>query len=353
MYHFITASKDASIYLQQPTQNTGLDEILEVSKTYYGSLKDIARSFIQFDLTNLSSSIVSNEIDLTSAELVLKECESSEIPLSYSIYAHAVSQSWEMGIGTRFDEISTDGITWNHKTSGTNWLLADSLSAGSTGSYNGRGGTWYTSSQATQSFDYETSDLCINVKSIVEQWLSGSLPNNGFILKHNSVYENDTNDYGQLKFFSKETNTIYQPKLRIGWDDSSFTTGSLTELTSDDIHVTFKRLKTRYKLASKPEIRVFAREKYPLKTYTNLYAYNDVKYLPATTYYQIKDVITDEVIIPFGDYTKVSCDGNGNFFKLNLSNWETNRAYYIEIKIDRDGVIEYFSDKDLTFLVEK
>ena len=31
MYQFITASKDATIYLQQPKQNTGLDEILEIS----------------------------------------------------------------------------------------------------------------------------------------------------------------------------------------------------------------------------------------------------------------------------------------------------------------------------------
>ena len=40
-------------------------------------------------------------------------------------------------------------------------------------------------------------------------------------------------------------------------------------------------------------------------------------------------------------------------FKLNLSNWEYNRDYYIEIKVERDGVIEYFEDKDLTFTVEK
>ena len=45
------------IYLQQPTQNTGLDEILEVSKVYYGNLKDIARSLIKFETTPLSSSI--------------------------------------------------------------------------------------------------------------------------------------------------------------------------------------------------------------------------------------------------------------------------------------------------------
>jgi hypothetical protein len=353
MYYFLTASKDASIYLQQPTQNTGLDEILEVSKTYYGTLKDVARSFIQFDLNSLSSSLVRGDIIMDSADLILHEAEASEIPLSYTIYVHPVSQSWEMGIGTRFDEISGDGITWNHKSTNTNWLLADLLSLDSTGSYNGRGGTWYTGSQSTQSFEYQTADLSIDVKNTIQLWLSGSLPNNGFIIKYDSEFENDQNDYGQLKFFSKETNTIYQPKIRIGWDDSSFTTGSLTELTSDDIHVTFKRLKSKYKQGSKPQIRVFGREKYPLRTYTDYYTYNDLKYLPSTTYYQIRDIVTDDIIIPFGDYSKVSCDPNGNFFVLNLQNWETNREYYIEVKIDRDGVIEYFSDKDLTFLVEK
>jgi len=353
MHYFLTASKDASIYLQQPTQNTGLDEILEVSKIYYGNLKDVARSFIYFDLNNISSSIVNGEITMSSAELILHEAESSEIALSYTIYAHPISQSWEMGIGTRFDDISGDGVTWNNKSTAIGWLTAESLSLDSTGSYNGKGGTWYTGSQSTQSFEYRTTDLSIDVKNTIKVWLSGSLPNNGFIIKHDSSFENNSNDYGQLKFFSKETNTIYQPKIRISWDDSFFSTGSLLELTSDDIHVTFKRLKSKYKQGSKPEIRVFGREKYPLRTYTDYYTYNDLKYLPSTTYYQIRDVITDDIIVPFGDYSKVSCDANGNFFKLNLTNWETNREYYIEIKIDRDGVIEYFSDKDLTFLVEK
>ena len=352
MYQFLTASKDATIYLQQPSQNTGLDEILEVSKMYYGNLKDIAHTLIKFDTTSLSSSIVSGEVTMSSAELILRECEASEIPVDYTIFAHLIYQNWDMGIGTRFDEISTDGVSWNSKTTGTDWLEGDYVS-GTTGSFNGKGGTWYTASVATQSFSYESSDVVMDVLTPLQTWLDGSLPNNGWIIKHDSVLENDTEDYGQLKFFGKETNTIYQPKIRIGWDDSTFETGSLTELTSDDIHVTFKRLKTRYKVGSSPEIRVFGREKYPLKTYTNLYAYNDVKFLPSTTYYQVKDIITDEVIIPFSDYTKVSCDSNGNFFKLNLKNWETQRDYYLEIKVERDGVIEYFEDKDLTFTIEK
>ena len=352
MYYFVTASKDTTIYLQQPKQNTGLDEILEVSKVYYGNLKDVARSLIKFDTTPLSQSIASGEVTMSNAELILKECDSNEIPSDYSIYAFPISESWDMGIGTRFDDISTDGCTWNNRKTSTAWLVG-SASLESSGSFNGKGGMWYTGSYATQSFSYESVDIAMDVTNAFESWVSGSLNNEGFILKHDSSLENDTVDYGQLKFFSKETNTIYQPKVRIGWDDSIFVTGSLTELTSDDINVTFKRLKTRYKRGSKPEIRVFAREKYPLKTYTNQYSYTDVYYLPTSSYYQIKDVVTEEIIVPFGDYTKLSCDSNGNYFKLNLTNWEYNRDYYIEIKTDRDGVIEYFADKELTFTIEK
>tara|TARA_B110000879_G_scaffold57685_1_gene81133 strand:- start:3383 stop:4444 length:1062 start_codon:yes stop_codon:yes gene_type:complete len=352
MYYFVTASKDASIYLQQPTQNTGRDEILEISKTYYGNLKDVSRSLIQFDITSLSNIISTGEVTASSADLIIKECESIEIPTDYTIYAHPVSQSWDSGIGTRFDIISTDGCSWNKKDLSAKWLVG-SASLESSGSFNGKGGMWYTASFTTQSFSYESSDISMDVSESISNWVDNVIPNNGFILKHDSSLENDTNDYGQLKFFSKETNTIYQPKLRIGWDDSTYTTGSLTELTSDDIHVTFKRLKSSYKRGSKPTIRVFAREKYPLKSYTNTYSYNDVKYLPTTTYYQIKDVVTGDVIVPFhDDYTKISCDVNGHFFKLNLTNWEINRDYYIETKINRNGVVEYFEDRDLTFTVE-
>jgi hypothetical protein len=351
MYYFVTASKDSTIFLQQPSQNTGLDEALEVSKIFYGNLKDTARALIKFETTNLSSSLASGEVTMSSADLILTEYESSEIPIDYTIYAYPVSQSWDMGIGTRFDEISSDGVSWLTRTS-KKWL-GTGYSTGTTGSFNGNGGTWYTGSAASQSFSYETSDIEMDVLSSMNSWISGTLPNEGWIIKHDSVIENDTEDYGQLKFFGKETNTIYQPKLRIGWDDSSFSTGSLTELTSEDIHVTFKRLKARYKEGSSPTIRVFGREKYPLKTYTNTYAYTDVKYLPSTTYYQIKDIVTGEVVVPFNDdYTKVSCDSNGNYFKLNLTNFEYNRDYYIEIKTVRDGAVDYFSDKDLTFRVE-
>ena len=75
---------------------------------------------------------------------------------------------------------------------------------------------------ATRSYDYESTDLVVDVSSSLSFWLDGGYPNEGFIIKHESQKENNDIDYGQLKFFSKETHTIYQPKIRIGWDDSRY-----------------------------------------------------------------------------------------------------------------------------------
>jgi hypothetical protein len=353
-YYFITASKDASIYLQQPDQNTGLDEILDISKVYFGNIKDISRALIKFDLDALAQSISNGDAVIDSVKLSLRETESQEIPLRYTILAHPISGSWEMGNGTRFDKISTTGVTWKYREGDSNidWL-PNGLASGSDSNPNdGTGGTWYTASAASQSFNYQSADLNIDVKNIVKLWLSGSLPNEGFILKHTNQYENDTNDYGILKFFGKETNTIYQPKLVIGWDDQIFNTGSLqpVDLGDGEVVIRVKPLTKEYKLNTTKIIRLVGREKYPLKTFANAFVTDVVKYLPSTTYYQIKDYQSNDIIIPFSEYSKVSCDTKGNYIKFDFTNWQPNRVYKIEFKVESDGDTIYFDDK-ITFKI--
>ena len=352
MIYFITASKDASVYLQQPDQNTGLDEILEVSKVYYGNLKDVSRALLKFEIQYLSESISSGVMGIDSATLILRETESEEIPLEYTIFVHPISGSWEMGNGTRFDEISTTGVTWNYREGDSKqyWLPTLTFEAGSTGSYEGKAGVWYTRSASSQSFDYQTADLNVDVSEMVLDWISGSIPNDGLIVKHTNSVESNTEDYGILKFFSKETNTIYQPKIMVGWDDQIFNTGSLSPLTAEDIKVGLKNYKKEYKVNTTPKIRVFARELYPVKTFSDSFAYSSVKYLPETTYYQVRDFNSNDIIVPYGEYTKVSCDSDGNYLNLNLSNWEVERVYKIEFKVERDGLVQYFNG-DVTFTV--
>lgn len=353
-YYFLTASKDASVYLQQPNQNTGLDEILEVGKVYYGNIKDVSRALLKFEVGFLSSSLANNLFDMEEATLILKETKSEELPLQYTLYAYPISQSWQVGIGTRFDAISTQGVTWNYREGDTklDWLENTLANGSDANPNNGTGGTWYLVSGSSQSFEYQSADINMDIKPMLEAWMSGSIENDGLLIKLGDSLENDTQDYGVTKLFSKETNTIYQPKIRIGWDDQSFITGSLTQLTVSDIKVGITNLKKEYKVGTIPTIRIFGRELYPLKTFTNSFAYTDIKYLPQSTYYQIKDFTSNDIIIPFSEYSKVNCDSNGNFIKLNLSNWEAGRVYKIEFKIDMDGDIQYF-DNELTFNIVK
>lgn len=351
-YYFLTASKDASVYLQQPNQNTGLDEVLEVSKVYYGNIKDVSRALLKFETQGLSGSISNGDVILDEATLVLKETDSEELPLDFDIEIYPLSQSWEMGKGTRFDEISTGGVTWKNREgdSKLEWLPTREFESNSTGSYQGEGGVWYDDVYSTQTFKYKTIDIQADVKDIVDDWISGSKVNEGLIVKFPSTKEDDTNDYGILKFFSKETNTIHQPKIRIGWDDSSFNTGSLSAITSNDIKVGIQNFKKEYRVNTTPKLRVIGRDLYPQKTFSSTFRYSISQYLPENSFYQIADYHSGDVIVPFGDYTKISCDSEGNYFSLNLSNWEADRVYKIEFKIEIDGGYQYFDD-DYTFNV--
>ncbi len=361
MHKFYTSSYDASIYLQQPDQNAGRDEILEVGKLYYGDIKDINRALIKFDINEISTSIASEEISGSwKAFLTLKSANASEIPLEYTIYANAVSQSWSMGTGTKFDNISTDGVSWKYRDGINSWqdnVIAGTAvyAIGTTGSANAEGGTWYTASEASQSYNYEPDDVRMDVSDIVSLWVSGSLPNNGFIIHHGLASETDTLDYGLLKFFSKETNTIYQPKLEIVWDDQIFVTGSLSPVAAastldifENNKIIVTNLNREYKVDSKFKIRVKGRTAYPSKSFGATFQYDQSKYLPTSSYYQIEDYITKEVIVPFGEYSKLSCDSISNYFYLDTKSYAPDRTYKLKIKVVNGGVTEIVDDK-LTF----
>jgi len=357
MHKFYTSSFDASVYLQQPEQNTGKDELLEVGKTYYGSIKDINRALIKFDITSISKSISENAISSSfNAYLVLRAAKSEEIPLEYTIYANAVSQSWTMGTGTKFDNITSNGVSWKYRDGVTEWIengIAGTavFAPGSTGSANAQGGTWYTASQASQSFSYQTDDVRMNVTDIVKLWLSGSVPNDGFIVHHNLQNEENTTDYGILRFFSKETSTIYEPRLELAWNDFTFQTGSLLPLPESDYKVVFTNLKTSYLKDSKVKIRLKGRELYPLKSFTTTFEYDQTKYLPTSSYYQLQDEITGDVYFPFGDFTKISCDQSGSYFTMDLNGLPEKRIYRLKVKITNGGIDEIIDDRFLFEIV--
>jgi hypothetical protein len=206
---------------------------------------------------------------------------------------------------------------------------------------------------ASQSYDHSTTDMRMDVTDIMNTWIySGSaggpgdepVPNEGFLVKRSGSLKNadtsqpegSTTHLGNFSFFSRDTNTIYSPKLEAVWDDSSWSTGSLQPITGsdyDDMAFYVKGLRSEYKQDSKTKIRVVGRARYPEKTYATTPTQLGVKYLPSgSTYYSIKDAQTEEVIIPFGSGSIVSCDSTGNYFNLWLNGLQPERIYNVQFK---------------------
>lgn len=367
MHHFIYPSKDAFI-TNQPNlmlKNTGLDEILEVETTIQpkcctgtsGSV--VSRALLQFNLDELSASLSAAGAVSPRFFLRLRCCESREVPVEYTIYALPMATSWVMGTGYKFDgSLESDGVSWKF-TDGktTKWYVSSSLMDCS------GGGTWFNdvgtvssgsmiptgSLLCSQSFKYQTSDVNMDISPIVEAWLSGSIPNFGLILMHSG--ENVGADFGKLRFFSNETNTIYQPSMDIAWDDSTFSTGStnpsssLDPLNLNDSIVSLPRLKKSYKSSDIVRIDVFGRKMYPQKTFTNMLSdYTEPKYLPSESYYSIKDAETEATILDYDQFTKLSCDERGNYFNMDMGSLPQERYYKISIRCsDGESIVTYES----------
>tara|TARA_A100001037_G_scaffold280648_1_gene283599 strand:+ start:950 stop:2128 length:1179 start_codon:yes stop_codon:yes gene_type:complete len=390
MYYFEYPITDTTIYEGSVTSsiNTGLDQILEVRKSVNsnGSVIDVSRILIKFNYSYISQSIQSGIIPSTAKYyLNLYDAVSEELAVEQTLNAYIVSGSWNGGTGyLDRDPSISDGASWKYRdddTTETQWLSGSDT----------QGGTWFTSSfsgqyecSASHDLVYETTDIRMDVTDIVKnQIYSGSTyGQNGFIIKREnlvtsqslfSIYdptwstgsaEHNTTKLGDLKFFSRETHTIYPPKLEVEWDDSSWDTGSLSELSATDLDrlsIYFNNLKPEYKEKSKVKFRFTGRELYPTRGFETTPAALTVKTLPKGTtamgqgtYYSVKDAETEETIIPFSTGSIVSCDSTGNFFNLWLDGFQPERFYRFQIKVvSGSGATEtsMIYDEDYTFKV--
>jgi len=366
MHFFTFAEKDATLYEGSATQsrNTGLDEILEVRKDMNtdGSVVNVSRTLIKFDITNISESIVAGTIPENARfYLNLYDARSTELTTSQSLFAYPVSQSWVQGDGRFFDSpATTEGCSWRYRdgeTTGTQWVSGS----------NNTGGTWFNQYEASQSFNHETIDMRMDVTDIMKQWLSSSIANEGFIVKRSgsigntssSLDEGSTDRLGNFAFFSRDTHTIYPPKLEVEYDDSIFNTGSLSTLDADDVDevtIYMKGLREEYKEKSKIKFRVYGRERFPTRTYSTSSQNLNVKFIPSQSQYSVRDALSEDEIIPFSTGSYLSCDGAGNYFRLDLNAFQPERHYRFLYKVvsgSGNTRVEHILDEDHIFKVTR
>lgn len=199
----ITNAFEENLTTRGTGSNMGASDVLEVFSIYNqvsnssGISSELARTLIEFDTTEISSARASGKIPASgSVSFYLKMYNaphSQTVPRNYTLSVQGISGSWEEGYGIDMDfyeDLTRDGI-------GSNWIQARQSASADNGKWSSQGGDFYTdaSSSFTQDFTTGLEDLCIDVTTLVEQWLNsggnvlGSKSNNGFVIKFTNALE--------------------------------------------------------------------------------------------------------------------------------------------------------------------
>ena len=383
MIRIYYAERDASLYEKRPNRNTGIDEVLELTKiasesrafensTDLGIQADTYNTRILVDfgteINALSSSIgngdipaLSNNVPESSSVFIkLTATKATDLLHSYTIKAFPVSESWTNGRG-RFSDVPANKIdvSWFSRTGDSKSENSTLWDTGSAHSYNTGvgtleskgGGTWITGStyEASQSFQNESPDIRMNVTDIVQHWLAGDVTNNGFIIKRPFADERDGEIRGSIKYFSRETHTIYVPKLEVCWNDSAIISSGSDTIQSNTYVPYFKNIKSEYRTSEISRFRIGVRPEFPTKSYATSSFYLTGDVLPESSSYEITDSITNDIIIKdekiFGNSkTKISNDANGSFFDLRMDSFMPERFYKIKLTCRRTNDTQTFDD---------
>lgn len=372
MFRIFYAEKDTTLYESAPAGNTGLDEIIEIGKRLGTDGNELlkSRGLLKFDMAEISASLSTYGKTVNDCKFILQlyTSHAKNLPSDYSIFAKIAGQAWINGTGT-VSSLTSDGASWSGSVSGSNWISGSNTQVGTSTLYitgSGAGGNYLYQSGSilqgsssiglvtSESFSSRTTDINMDVTAAIKIWLSGSnsntIPNHGFLLQYADADEANDNVKGFIRYFSRDTHTIYVPKLTMYFDNSAFTTGSLAPVDLES-YIIYTQLKPAYKDTEVAKIRLYARNKYPRKSPTNLFPIETIKFLSTASYYSIKDAATDEVIIPYDNiYTKISCDSTSNFIHVDMNGFLPERYYRLQIKIVDGFTIQYVDD-DIYFKV--
>ncbi len=324
----IFPEKDATIYSEYPSKNTGLDEILDTSVYLDADLNSQkSRFLIKFPSDEIIS-VFDNYIDpegLTwSASLRCYSAYAEGITGTTTVQVYLVSGSWNMGTGKYvYDPEYTNGVSWDYKVSSGSspWVQ--------------QGGDYFQNFVWTQSFSYYNDlDLNIDLNGIGNDvW-----DNDGFIIKQSNESINNLNSQVKLKYFSRDTHTIYPPCLELKWDDFTFSTGSLPPLTTPQAVISIDENPGVFYPESINKFRVNSRPEYPARSFQTSSYYTQNYYLPTASYYAIKDLDTNEFVVDFDStYTKLSQDSVSSYFTLYMNGLQPERYYKVLIQTTVDG----------------
>ena len=187
--------------------NAGLSDVLETFSIYgreSTSSAELSRVLVKFPVDDISSDRTAGTVPASgnvSFYLRMFNADNSKTaPRDMTMVIHAVSQSWQEGIGLDIEgykdlTVGNTGANWMSASDSAYWTdINDTLLAG---------GSYHTQSIPNDDVDTEihifkqtfpegTGDLEINITPLMEQWIAGTYSNYGvgiFLTASQEAYE--------------------------------------------------------------------------------------------------------------------------------------------------------------------
>jgi hypothetical protein len=340
---FLKPSKDTTIYQRFPDINTGLDEILELGKLI--KFNDVDNMYMSSSCRALINFDVTESMFPADAKyyLNLYIANAQDVDRNQVVDIYPIETSWNEGNGYFYqltNTQSTNGATWKNADTNVSWSL--------------EGGDYMPG--PTASFvikERPLTDVRVEVTNIMSYVVSGELtPWNGIILKYPETDEISSLIRSNIKVFSGDTFTIFSPRLEVVWNTQTFITGSFKPIPSPYVSVLPRTLKETYKPGEISKIYLTVRDRFPDKRYDSVQRFKNVYYLPSSSYFRIKDEVSDIEIYRFDEYSSVECDAQGPYILFDTRGLEPNRYYNIDLKVEMPDGQVFFPLFNYRFKVE-
>jgi hypothetical protein len=343
MRTYLKTTQDTTIYAGLPEFNTGLDEILEVGKLVEAIdrssvlIESPIRCLVDFDVNE-------ETVYPPEAEYFLNFyiANASNVNRYQTLEIHPISTEWVEGSGYRYqDRVNAkDGASWEFASRNIEWTTF--------------GGDYTTDITSSYEFkDIPITDIRINVTDLIAPVIAGTntTPWNGLLVKFPDADEADQLNVGNIKFFSGNTHTIFEPRLEILWDDQEFITGSLKPIKDSNIKIVPRNLKQSYTRGEKKKVYLVVRDPYPDKKFDATQRYKNVYYLPSASFYRITDEVSGIKLHDFDQFSAISCDISGSYFMLDTTGLDIERYYKIELKVTTEDTV-FYPDFNYSFKVD-
>lgn len=221
-------SKNNTIISNSPT-NTAKNP---VSELFYGGF--YSRMLLQIDLSELIDRInqgyinrnsiqkhtlkLTNTINPTDSSFFNEHLDfTTKRASSFSLIAFKIEQDWDEGTGYDYTDTRSQFPHQNtYSDNASNWYYSDSLTL-----WTNEGVRDNSTIIATQHFDNGNENVEMDITDFINNILDGNETNYGIGISFDVPYElvNNLDSYRTVSFFSKYTQTFFEPFLETTFDD--------------------------------------------------------------------------------------------------------------------------------------